>query len=191
MELKGLNVFLRLYRESDLNLMSYFFSNEREWMDHDAPWEKDQPFDRDQYIENKLIRLNNDDHHDLSFKRLEMFTRGGLHLGWVSSYFANDQFEYDPKGKNLGVGIVIVYKEFRSRGLGFEAMNLYLDFIKKSFHGNLIIQTWSGNNKMMNLAVKLGFELIQTLKDHRLVNGKKYDGLTYIYYQNQNISYKA
>jgi RimJ/RimL family protein N-acetyltransferase len=191
MELKGTNIDLRLYKESDLNLMAYFFTHENEWMEHDAPWEKDDPFDSEKYIENKITRLYSDNLLELMMKRLEIFSKGGVHLGWVSSYKVNDQFEFDPTGKNLGIGIVIVYDVFRSKGLGFEAMNLYIDFIKKTYHSNLIIQTWSGNIKMMKLAEKLGFELIQRVKDLRVVNNQKYDALTYIYYQNENNNYNA
>jgi len=186
MELKGLNIKLRLYKESDLNLMTYFFTDETEWMNHDAPWEKDDPFDAQKYYDSKLEKLFTKTEEQLSISRLEIFTKGLVHLGWVSSYPLNDLYEFDLSGTKRGIGIVIVYKEFRSRGFGYEALSLYMDFLKKYYPNELYIQTWSGNKAMINLALRLGFDEVNRIKDYREVNGKKYDALTFCYKFNKN-----
>ena len=44
---------------------------------------------------------------------------------------------------------------------------------------DIYTQTWSGNERMVHIAEKIGFEEYRRKKEFRLVRGKKYDGLTF------------
>ncbi len=56
-----------------------------------------------------------------------------------------------------------------------------LNYLKIHGLDEIYTQTWSGNTRMVALAEKLGFVEINRKKDLRIVNGQKYDGLSFIY----------
>lgn len=43
----------------------------------------------------------------------------------------------------------------------------------------IYIQTWSGNERMVHIAEKMGFEECDRKKNFRTVRGRTYDGLTF------------
>ena len=57
--------------------------------------------------------------------------------------------------------------------------------VYRTEHGlkDIYIQTWSGNERMIALAKKLGFVEFKRKGGIRIVNEEKYDAITYIYKQ--------
>lgn len=81
----------------------------------------------------------------------------------------------------LSVGLVIFDPASWGRGLGYEALGLWSQYLFDTMPEivRLDLRTWSGNFGMMRLAEKLGFQLEATFRKARVVNGEYYDGLGY------------
>jgi len=77
--------------------------------------------------------------------------------------------------------LVIFDENYWSKGLGFEAMGLWSQYLFDEIPEivRLDMRTWSGNIGMMRLAEKLGFTLEARFRDARIVKGKYYDSIGY------------
>jgi len=167
--MKNGNIVLRYIKESDIDNYVRWTTVETEWQNWDAPWEwlEDDDFDFVGFRRNELGK-------DPGFySRLEIETTDGDHVGWVSCY----NFDYEGE-EVLGVGLDIPATGHRGKGLGQDALTLYMAHLFGK-HDVLYTQTWSGNSPMIRLAEKIGFAEVRRLKDIREVRGKKYDGLTF------------
>lgn len=81
----------------------------------------------------------------------------------------------------MAAGITIFHPEFWGQGIGKEALALWIDFLfrYRPEIARLDLQTWSGNERMMNLAEKLGFKLEGRFRKARIVDGEYYDSIQY------------
>ncbi len=79
----------------------------------------------------------------------------GLHIGTVNSYWISKETHW------LAAGIVIYDSAYWGEGGGKEALSLWIDYLFKARPEivRLDLQTWSGNQKMMRLAERLGFRM--------------------------------
>ena len=178
MEIKGNLVTLKMMTINDIKDSIYWFTVDREWMNWDAPWEKDEPFDPEDYQKRKELLIEKRKLNDFE-PRLEIYYQD-IHIGWISRYFINEFLEYDSNGKDIAIGMVIVDPKYRHHGLGFDAYQTYINHIEKLGYKRVYTQTWSGNTPMIKLAHKAGFHLINRVKDCRMVDGVSYDALTYV-----------
>ncbi|MDO9629082.1 MAG: GNAT family protein [Acholeplasmataceae bacterium] len=178
MEIRGNQICLKMMSISDIEDSIRWFTVDKEWMNWDAPWEKDEVFDADDYRKRKLHLIETRIFTDFE-PRLEIYYQD-IHIGWVNRYFINDSFEFDSNGKDIAIGIVIVDPKYRNMGLGYDTYHAYTNFIKTLGYTKVYTQTWSGNIPMINLAHKAGFHLINRIKNCRMVDGVLYDGLTYV-----------
>ncbi|HEY8390912.1 MAG TPA: GNAT family protein [Clostridia bacterium] len=180
MVLQGKKIYLRDYIFSDINDHINWNTMETEWLKWDAPWEEND-FDAAKYIDfmtQKLLTPKTDDDIRWSFQIVEK--NSDIHIGWVSSYDIDDNFEYSQNGSHLAVGIDIPPKEYRGCGYGKEALLLFIDYFKQKGYRELFTQTWFGNLRMIALAKSLGFVEVDRKKDKRLVDGIYYDALTFM-----------
>ena len=169
-------IVLRDMRESDIEDYVRWFTVETGWMKTDAPWE---PCGGTQEEELKSwteyynsVRLLPDGAMRWKFEIEE----DGRHIGWVSSYTDLDYFA-NPE-EIPAIGISIAEPDCRGRGVGTEALRLFIRYMREKGYPAVYTQTWSGNTAMMRVAEKLGFKVVCRLKDHRTVEGKLYDALT-------------
>ena len=116
----------------------------------------------------------------------EIDTREGTHIGSLSSYMINGEFEWTPVKKSKpgeklfrAVGIEICESSFCEKGLGTNALAAFIDYYLGCGEEDIYTQTWSGNIRMVKLAEKLGFEVCRRRENIRHVRGKDYDGLTF------------
>lgn len=147
-------------------------TKELEWQDWDAPWEKEENID----IEELRNRLHEKISRELPIVRirLEICNINETHIGWVSSYYI------DENKTKFAIGIDIPNNKFRGKKLGELAFSLYISYLLKSeYISDIYTQTWSGNERMIKLATKCGFELIDTEINLREVRGCMYNGLTF------------
>ncbi len=111
---------------------------------------------------------------------LEIFTTKNEHIGWVNAYYIDKKYILvDIKTSKITIGLDIPDEKFRGQGLGTESLELFICNFKNNNINEIYIQTWSGNSRMMKVAEKLGFIVINRYKDKRIVSGKKYDAITY------------
>lgn len=98
-----------------------------------------------------------------------------LLLGRVSRYWQSEETWW------LSVGIVIFESSKWGKGIGYEALGLWSEYLLDSIPElvRLDLRTWSGNIGMMRLAEKLGYQLEARFRNARVVDGEFYDGLGY------------
>ena len=79
------------------------------------------------------------------------------------------------------VGIVIYDPNNWGKGYGYEALGLWCDYLfaTEPRFVRLDCRTWSGNEGMMKLATKLGFQQEAVFRKARIVDGEYYDGMGY------------
>ena len=79
------------------------------------------------------------------------------------------------------LGIVLYDQATWIRGLGYEALGLWSDYLFREYpmFARLDLRTWSGNRGMMRLAEKLGYTQEACFRKARIVRGEYYDGLGY------------
>lgn len=150
-----------------------WFTKEIEWMDYDAPWEKEveNSLDVENRYKNIYDRTKQFTDTDIRY-RFEIDV-DGEHIGWVSAYII------DENPDKLAIGIDIPNKNNRGKSYGKQAMELFIDYYKNKGYTQIYTQTWSGNTRMINLALKLGFIEVNREYDKRIVNNKRFDALTF------------
>jgi RimJ/RimL family protein N-acetyltransferase len=158
-------VNLRLPRESDIaDYARWSDPNLKAWQT-DGPWYNDDVGDLADRCRQRLARGQEPPH-----RRLEIETSDGAHIGWVVFYFR----ENDPHVSE--VGIDIVEDRFWGRGLGSEALALWIDYLFPAWNlHRLGFSTWSGNPAMIRVGEKLGFRREARIRDGCRVNDRFHD----------------
>jgi hypothetical protein len=96
-------------------------------------------------------------------------------IGQVSRYWISEETDW------LAAGIVIYNPTLWSKGYGTEAPGLWTSYLFTAFPRivRLDLQTWSGNDGMMRVANKLGYQFEWRFRKARIVAGEYYDALGY------------
>ena len=121
-----------------------------EWLLFDAPWEEstnEEKSDQDQSVQKR----NGEEESRLE-KRAIIATPDNIPLGWVNRYG-------EKKNPYVWfVGIDICEDTFLNRGLGTEALRLWVDYLfSVSEIHKISLDTWSFNPRMIRIAEKVGF----------------------------------
>ena len=184
MQIKFENILLRDMIESDIEDYVRWFTVEREWENWDAPWEKE---DTDEETERKSwteyyesVKDRPDDARRWKFE----IEWNGRHIGWVSSYCIDENYEWIGKIKDgqtvyRAIGIDICEPDVWGKGVGTNALRAFMNYYFANGVDELYTQTWSGNVRMLRCAEKLGFLECNRNVGTREVDGQKYDGLTF------------
>ena len=186
MEIKFENIILRDMCESDIEDYVRWFTVEREWENWDAPWEKE---DTDEETERRSWRSYYESVKDIpdDARRWKFEIEwNGRHIGWVSSYMIDENYEWISvdtiqPGQTVyrAIGICICEPDVWGNGMGTNALRAFMNYYFASGVDALYTQTWSGNTRMLRCAEKLGFAECNRNVGTRQVNGKTYDGLTF------------
>lgn len=108
------------------------------------------------------------------YRFLEIEAYDKRHIGWVVVYHDNK----DPHMTEIGIDIP--EEAYWGRGIGEEALTLWIEYLFDSLNLSRIgLSTWSGNLGMMRLAEKLGFALEGTIRCGCRVDKTFYDRLKY------------
>ena len=185
MKIEYKDIILRDMEEADIEDDIRWYTVETDWSNWDAPWEPLPDIsDTDSYRKKELLKLA--EPKDKIRWGFEIETAEGNHIGTVSSYMINENFEWisvkdiKPGDKACRtVGISICESSFCEKGFGTKALAAFINYYLENGEDEIYCQTWSGNIRMIKCAEKLGFEVCKRKTDYREVNGKKYDGLTF------------
>lgn len=153
----------------------------------DAPWETEEElalFNPQEFREKMLKSLESPP--DGLRRSLELDTVDGIHIGSVSAYLIDEQFQWVAK-KDLksgqeffyALGIEVNEASYWGKGFGTQALAAYIRYFLDNGQSELYLQTWSGNFRMLRCAEKLGFMECNRIAGLRIVRGEKYDGLTF------------
>lgn len=167
--LKGKNIYLRALEPNDLEFV-YAMENDQ------SIWEVSNtqtPYSRfliKQYLENAHQDIYEAKQLRLAICQDQDFPAIGL----------IDLFEFDPKNRRAGMGIVIQSDQKRNQQIGSEALELLIQF---SFYDLNLHQVYANigteNSASVALFTKFGFQKIGIKKDWVLVNGVYQDEAIY------------
>lgn len=183
------NIILRDFIESDIEKRIYWEKEETEWQLWDAPWETEGLTEEEKeaqllsYIDTmhkwaEHYRNISDDEKRYVFQIATNDSEQN-YIGWVSSYDIDDDYNFTEEGGRLAIGIDIPEMAARGKGYAYQALCAFIDYLFAHGETELYTQTWSGNERMIHIAVKMGFEECCRKPGIRLVRGKNYDGLTF------------
>ncbi|TLF44018.1 GNAT family N-acetyltransferase [Maribacter aurantiacus] len=152
--LQGNIIKLRALETADLDLLFELENNPSVWEISGTM----APYSRDVlklYLENA-----HRDIYDVKQLRLVICTQDNEAIGLI------DLFDFDPKNRRAGVGIVISDEGNRNRGVGTEAMEILCKYASKTLNlRQLYANILEGNDRSLYLFKKLGFELVGTKRD--------------------------
>lgn len=181
------NVTLRDYMLSDVDDEVRWTNVETAWFRSDTPWMELQPVDADE-LRADMARIISGMPEDAIRWRFEIEV-DGCHIGLVSSYYLDNNFENTPwdaidQRKNAignhsvrGLGIEICDMAYWDQGIGPKALTALMEYYRSFGENRFLIETWSGNQRMLRCAEKLGFHEVKRIKNAHVVEGKAVDDL--------------
>ncbi|NGZ75569.1 GNAT family N-acetyltransferase [Saccharibacillus sp. VR-M41] len=171
--LEGERVRLRSVMPADYRELYDLIHSEKDrtWTEWDAPYFKDE--EEEETFEEFAQGYESLRARNLPWEpRLLIETIEGRMLGTVNSYW-----EHKPSNW-LECGIVLLRSDTWSRGCGTEALRLYVGYLFASLDVPRVgITTWSGNERMMRAAARIGMRLEGRVRRCRIVRGELYDSI--------------
>jgi diamine N-acetyltransferase len=163
--LQGNTIFLRALEPEDLAFIYHIENDETIWevSNTQTPYSK---FLITQYLENA-----HQDIYEAKQLRLAICKNESLEaIGLI------DLFDFDPKNKRAGVGIIIQNEVDRNKGFGKEALGLMINY---AFHQLQLHQLYANigteNLPSLSLFTTFGFEKIGVKKDWNFTNNSFHD----------------
>ncbi|MBQ7077987.1 MAG: GNAT family N-acetyltransferase [Lachnospiraceae bacterium] len=185
MELALDEIILRDYRLSDVEDEVRWTNVDTAWFCTTTPWMEMTPVDP-QELRADMAEVISEMTEDKIRMRFEIEVVG-RHIGTMSSYYLSEDFESMPYekidySKNAeenhavrALGIEICEMDYWGKGLGAKALTCVMDYYRDFGEHRFILETWTGNTRMLGCAKKLGFKEVLRRKDAYTVNGKQYD----------------
>ena len=147
-----------------------------EWRHFDAPWEGARNSMEEQTTKEFRDRITKLYKEELPGPRAFAFvaTLDGIPLGWVNRYGRGSQ------KCEWCVGINLCEDDHLNRGLGTEALTLWVDYLfQHSDIHRLALETWTFNPRMARVAEKVGFRSEGRLREAQKWQGEWLDKLQY------------
>lgn len=165
---------LRKLTIDDLEEYKYWKLPVHDYHEFNGPY---YPKDSAEEIEKSINNLREDFLNGtevLSHKRI-ITNKSNELIGEVSWYWKSKETNW------MEIGIVIFNSKFWSKGIGFQALSLWIDelFTEKKEIVRLGLSTWSGNDGMLKLAQKLGMKKEAEYRKARIVKGEYFDSISY------------
>lgn len=187
MELTFDNITLRDYMFSDIEDELRWTNEETEWFRSEAPWMELDPVDADELRADMSEVIRNLPENAIRW-RFEIVV-DGRHIGQVSSYYLNQAFEHPPwdsidqsknapqNGSIRTLGVEICETDYWGKGIGTRALAAFMEYYRGLGENHFLLETWSGNFRMLGCAKKLGFYEIKRAKDTIEFDGTAFDEL--------------
>ncbi len=167
--LKGEHIFLRALEPTDLDFL-YQLEND------EAVWEVSNtitPYSR--FILKKYLDNSHKDIFEIKQLRLVICKlKKDKAIGCI------DFYDFDPKNKRVGLGIIIFSEKDKQKGFAYEATKLLCDYAFESLDVHQVYATITEDNKAsIKLFEKAGFIKIGAKKDWIYSQGNYKDELNY------------
>jgi len=171
---EGEQIRLRDFRLADLDRYEAYLAPEQEWRRWDGPYRPagDAAWIR-KHMEGVRQRVERGDLDQPRSRQVIASKKSDLLLGTVSRYWISEETHW------LAIGIGIYDPAWWGKGIGFEALTLWCDYLFDAMPEivRIDMRTWSGNVRMVRLAQRLGFKEEARFRKARIVRGEYYDGL--------------
>ncbi len=181
------DVVLRDYLPSDVEDEVRWTNIDTAWFYADTPWMTMEPVDPDE-LRADMMEIMSNMLEDAIRWRFEIEV-DGRHIGMVSSYYLDENYEPTPwesidQRRNAeenhsirALGIEICEMDCWGKGIGTKTLTALMDYYRSLGEHRFLLETWSGNDRMLGCAKKLGFTEAKRTKAAYVVNGKEYDAL--------------
>ena len=181
------DVILRDYLPSDVEDEVRWTNIDTAWFYADTPWMTMEPVDPDE-LRADMMEIMSNMPEDAIRWRFEIEV-DGRHIGMVSSYYLDENYEPTPwesidqrrnaEGNHSirALGIEICEMDCWGKGIGTKTLTALMDYYRSLGEHRFLLETWSGNERMLGCAKKLGFTEAKRTKAAYVVNGKEYDAL--------------
>ena len=159
--LTGEKLYLRALEPEDLDFIYEIENNESIWeiSGTQTPYSR---FLIKQYLENA-----HQDIYEAKQLRLVMVSNKKETIGLI------DLFEFDPKNKRAGIGLLIAKSEHRHKGYGKEALELVCNYAFTHLNVHQLFANIAADNAAsIKLFESLDFEKIGVKRDWMFVNGE-------------------
>jgi len=166
--LTGEKLYLRALEPEDLDFIYQIENDETIW-EISATQTPYSRFLIKQYLENA-----HQDIYEAKQLRLVMVSNKKENIGLI------DLFEFDPKNKRVGVGLLIAERKFRHKGYGKEALQLVCTYAFKHLQVHqLFANIGEDNEASIKLFESVGFQRAGIKKDWTFVDGEFKNELLY------------
>ncbi|WP_440896653.1 GNAT family N-acetyltransferase [Amphibacillus sp. Q70] len=163
---KDKNLIIRPIEKKDLSrLWELIYQEEKpEWKKWDAPYFPHQTKSYETFVSEQGDWI--------ASKNYWVIEVDGDVRGTVSYYW-----EHEPS-RWLEIGIVLHEAESWGKGVGTRALNLWINHLFNQLPLVRVgLTTWSGNQRMIRVAEKLGMQMEARIRKVRYYNGKYYDSI--------------
>ena len=171
---EGNQISLRDWQLSDLEAFEFWHIGKKRWMEFDAPYyRKPSAVEIQLSVQQLTERIRRSDWPSPRKRLVIADKETDKLIGTVSWYWQSKATNWK------SIGIAIYDEAYWGKGIGFEALKLWIDYLFEVSRDivRLDLRTWSGNERMMNLATKLGFKEEARFRMARVVNGIYYDSI--------------
>ena len=187
MKIEFENIVLRDYQLSDVEDEIRWTNVDTAWFSEDTPWMTLERVDPDE-LRSDMIEIMESMPEDAIRWRFEIEV-DGRHVGLVSSSYWDENYESTPwdtidQSKNAVenhsirvLGIEICEMAYWGKGIGTKALTAFIEYYRNLGEYRFLLETWSGNKRMLGCARKLGFVEVKRQYGVYLVNGQEYDAL--------------
>ena len=158
--LQGEHIFLRALEPEDLTFIHDVENDESIWeiSNTNTPYSK--------YLIKQYLEHSHKDIYEVKQLRLIISNYENEVLGMI------DVFDFNPKNRRAGIGILIKQEAHREKGYGKEALNLLIDYCFTHLDLHQLYCNISETNKAsINLFTNRGFQKIGLKKDWNLIHG--------------------
>lgn len=167
----GDRVNLRDFRAADAAWLARAMGR-GSWWRWDAPWEGRPSPDDLMKLPAHLAALARE--RASPPRRMVIETRTGTPVGTVSRYWVDERTQW------LEVGVTIYGARHWGYGYGAEALALWVEHLFETLPiRRLGLRTWSGNQRMIRLARRLGFRREATFREACTVGARAYDRVAF------------
>ena len=158
--LQGEHIFLRALEPDDLEFIHEIENDESIWEISNTitPYSK--------FLIKQYLEQSHKDIYEVKQLRLIISSYDNDVLGMI------DIFDFNPKNRRAGIGVLIKRQEDRKKGFGAEALKLLVDYCFTHLDLHQLYCNISEENKAsIKLFSNQGFEKIGLKKDWNIVNG--------------------
>lgn len=166
--LSGKNIYLRALEPEDLEFLFTLENDEKVWEISEtlAPYSK--------YILKQYLANSHKDIYEVKQLRLAISDYNNHLMGLI------DLYDFNPKHKRAGVGIIVLEEANRNRGIGREALSLLIDYAFNYLNLHQLYANISQENEpSIYLFSNLGFERVGIKKDWHYASGKYQNEILY------------
>ena len=180
-------IILRDYQLSDVDDEVRWTNVDTAWFCTEAPWMTMEPVDPDELRTDMIEILSSMPENSIRW-RFEIEV-DGRHIGSVSSYYLDENYTKIPwesidESKNAesnnairALGIEICEMDCWGKGIGPKALTAFMEYFHSLGERRFLLETWSGNARMLGCARKLGFMEVKRQQGAHVVDGIEYDAL--------------